>query len=223
MRDDKIIEGPAGEQPERAAGSARSQGKRRGLVIGAIAAPLALGAAGLSLAQPGQTLAPTPVAPIAISALAPSGAVAARGEVTEIFGNKFLIQDGTGRALVETGRDGENGGLVMKGETVTVQGRFEKGFLHAKLITHADGKQVVLGRPGGPPAGSADWAKDKLGLSPKLDLPALTAAVEKAGYRDVRVTGRGPRHLEVAAKGADGGERLLHVDLDGRIRERPLL
>ncbi|WP_245930769.1 hypothetical protein [Methylobacterium radiodurans] len=143
--------------------------------------------------------------------------------MAEIFGNKFVIQDGTGRALVETGRQGEGGGLVTKGETITVQGRFEKGFLHASLITRADGKQVVLGRPGGPPAGSADWAKDKLGLGPQPDLPALKAAVEKAGYSDVRVTGRGPRHLEVAAKGADGGERLLHVDFDGRIRERPLL
>jgi len=223
MSDDKIIENPAADLPERAPGSARPHPKRRHLVIGAIAAPLALGAAGLSLAQSGQTVAPTPVDPTAISVLAPSGAIAARGEVAEIFGNKFVIQDSTGRALVETGRQGEDGGLVTKGETVTVQGRFEKGFLHATLITRADGKQVVLGRPGGPPAGSADWAKDKLGLGSKPDLPALTAAVEKAGYSDIRVTGRGPRHLEVAAKGADGGERLLHVDFDGRIRERPLL
>ncbi|MGC8064272.1 hypothetical protein, partial [Salmonella enterica] len=74
---------------------------------------------------------PTPVAPVAIQALAPSGATAIKGEVAEIFGNKFVVQDGTGRALVETGREGEGGGLVAKGETVTVQGRFETGFLHA--------------------------------------------------------------------------------------------
>ncbi len=222
MSDTPIIAGAAQERPEPAPNPARPRRNRRGLVIGAIAAPLALGAVGLSLAQPGQTVTPTPVAPTAVSALAPSGAIAAKGEVAEIFGNKFVIQDGTGRALVETGRAGEDGSLVTKGETVTVQGRFEKGFLHAGLITRADGRQIVLGRPGGPPPGSVDWAKDKVGLGPKPDLPALTATVEKAGYGDVRVTGSGPRHLEVAAKGADGSEHLLHVGFDGRIREKPL-
>jgi hypothetical protein len=194
---------------------------RRHLVVGAVAVPLALAAAGLSLAQTSPTSAPLP--PVAVSALAPSGAVAARGEVAEIFGNKFILQDGTGRALVETGREGEGGKLVARGETVTVQGRFEKGFLHAKLIARADGSQVVLGQPGGPQPGTLDWAKDRIGLGPTLDLPVLTAAVEKAGYGDIRVTGRGPRHIEVAAKGPDGSERLLHVGFDGRIRERPLL
>ena len=196
---------------------------RRGLVVGAIAAPLALGAVGLSLAQNGQPGSLTPVAPVAVSALAPSGAIAAKGEVAEIFGNKFVIQDGTGRALVETGREGEDGKLVDKGETVTVQGRFEHGFLHARIVTRADGRQVVLGPAGGPPRGSLDWARDKVGLGQEPDLPALKAAVEKAGYGDVRVTGRGPRHLEVAAKGPDGQERLLHVGFDGQIRERPIL
>lgn len=223
MSHDTTTEPAAPEHPRPTTERTGARRNRRGLLVGAIAAPLALGAAGLSLAQSGQTIAPTPVAPTAVSALAPSGAIAARGEVAEIFGNKFILQDGTGRTLVETGREGEAAPLVAKGETVTAQGRFEKGFLHAAMITHADGKAVVLRRPGGPPAASLDWARDKVGLGPKPDLPALTAAVERAGYSDVRVTGRGPRHLEVAAKAADGGERLLHVGFDGRIRERPLL
>ncbi|GJD57314.1 DNA-binding protein [Methylobacterium dankookense] len=221
MTDGKLIDGTAREVAEPRSTPPRRP--RRGLVVGAIAAPLALGAVGLSLAQPGPAMQPTPVAPTAISALAPSGAIAAKGEVAEIFGNKFVLQDGTGRALVETGRAGEDGALVAKGETVTVQGRFEKGFLHARMITRADGAPTLLGRAGGPSPGSLDWAKDRVGLAPRPDLPALTAAVERAGYGDVRVTGRGPRHLEVAAKGQDGRERLLHVDFDGRIRERPLL
>ncbi len=227
MSDDTItkstpLDGGAQGRPERASGLARGLRNRRGLVVGAVAAPLALAAVGLSLAQPGQTVTPTPVAPTAISALAPSGSIAARGEVAELFGNKFVLQDGTGRTLVETGREGEDGKLVAKSETVTVQGRFDKGFLHAKLITRADGSQTTLGRAGGPPPGSMDWAKDKVGLGPTPDLPALTAAVGKAGYGDVRITGRGPRHLDVAATGPDGGERLLHVGFDGRIQERPL-
>ncbi|WP_298959920.1 DNA-binding protein [uncultured Methylobacterium sp.] len=223
MSDDRIIDGTAQAVPEPAPNPARRRRTRRGLAAGAVAVPLALGAVGLSLARPGEAVTPTPVAPVAIAALAPSGAIAARGEVAEIFGNKFVLQDGTGRALVETGRAGEGGTLVAKGDTVMVQGRFENGFLHARVITRADGSPVLLGRAGGPPPGSLDWARDAVGLGPNPDLPALTAMVEKAGYADLRVTGRGPRHLEVAARGADGRERLLHVGFDGRIRERPLL
>lgn len=192
---------------------------RRGLVVGAIAAPLAFGAVGLSLAQTGASVM-TPVAPTAISALTASGSIAAKGDVAEIYGNKFVMQDGTGKALVETGRQGEGGTLVKPGEAVTVQGRFENGFLHALLITRADGSQVRIGPAGGPPAGTLDWAKDKVGLGAKPDVPALTAGVAAAGYSDIRVTGRGPRHLEVAARGSDGRERQLHVGFDGQVREK---
>lgn len=222
MSDDNTIDGTAREIREPAAAEPVPRTiPRRTWVIGAVAAPLALGAVGLSLAQ-GSAVQPTPVAPVAIQALAPSGATAVKGEVAEIFGNKFVVQDGTGRALVETGPQGEGGGLVAKGETVTVQGRFETGFLHARVLTHGDGRIVLLGPAGGPPTGSLDWAKDRIGLGPKPDIAALTATVQAAGYSDVRVTGRGPRHLEVAAKDRDGREHQLHVGFDGQVRERPV-
>ncbi|RZK94203.1 MAG: DNA-binding protein [Methylobacterium sp.] len=220
MSNEQVIDGTATEIPQAAASKpAARRLPRRTLVVGAIAAPLALGAVGLSLAQNGAP-STTPIAPVAISALVPSGGIAAKGEVAEIFGNKFVLQDGTGRALVETGRRGEGGTLVVKGETVTVQGRFENGFLHAAALTHGDGNRVLLGPAGGPPPGTLDWAQDKVGLGPTPDVPALTASVQAAGYSDVRVTGRGPRHLEVAAKGQDGRERQLHVGFDGQIREK---
>lgn len=192
---------------------------RRALVVGAIAAPLAFGAIGLSLAQTGTSMM-TPVEPTAISALKASGSIAAKGDVAEIYGNKFVMQDGTGKALVETGPQGEGAALVKPGEAVTVQGRFENGFLHAMLITRADGSRVLVGPAGGPPPGTLDWAKDRVGFGASPDVPALTAQVASAGYSDIRVTGRGPRHLEVAARGSDGRERQLHVGFDGQVRER---
>lgn len=217
-----IIDGSATELPPPSPSTSPSPAKtrsRRGLAAALVAVPLALGAAGLSLAQSGGA----PVAPVAASAIAsfaPSGPVAAKGEVAEVFGNKFVVQDGTGRALVETGPRGEGGGLVKVGDTVTVQGRFEHGFLHAALITRPDGSQVVLGPAGGPPPGALGWVKDKVGLGPKLDVPAMTASVERAGYSDIRVIGTGPRHVDVAATDKDGRERQLHVEADGTFRER---
>ncbi|GJD36487.1 DNA-binding protein [Methylobacterium aerolatum] len=219
MTDHKTIEGTATEVPSPAPGGAKRIPART-WVIGALALPLAFGAVGMSLARNG-TVTTTPLAPVAIQALAPSGATAIKGEVAEIFGNKFVVQDPTGRALVETGREGEGGRLVAKGEAVTVQGRFENGFLHARVLTHGDGRSQTLGPAGGPPFGSLDWAKDRIGLAPTPDVPALTAAVKAAGYDDVRVTGRGPRHLEVAARDKDGTDHTLHVGFDGQVRERP--
>lgn len=224
MSDETVIDGTATEIPSPEPAGMRRVPMRT-WVIGVLAMPLVLGAAGgaagLSLARNG-TVTPTPIAPVSILALAPSEATAIRGEVAEIFGNKFVVQDPTGRALVETGPAGDSGKLVAKGEGVTVQGRFGNGFLHARVLTHGDGRKELLGPAGGPPFGSLDWAKDRIGLAPAPDVPALTAAVQAAGYDDIRVTGRGPRHLEVAARDREGREHRLHVGFDGEVREPPM-
>ena len=86
-----------------------------------------------------------------VSALTNGNAAAVTGQVAEIFGNKFILADDSGRALIETGPRGEGGGLVTKSETVTVQGRFADGVMHAVAIRHGDGRTVVLGPPA-PPA-----------------------------------------------------------------------
>jgi uncharacterized protein YdeI (BOF family) len=77
--------------------------------------------------------------------------VAVKGQVAEIFGNKFIVQDDSGRALVDTGRPGESGQLVAKSENVSVQGRFEHGFIHAEVISHPDGRNEFVGPTGPPP------------------------------------------------------------------------
>ena len=88
------------------------------------------------------------MAPAPITAMRDWSPVAVRGDVAEVFGNKFIVADDSGRALVDTGRAGEGGTLVARSEAVTVQGRFERGFIHATVITHADGRSDVVGPPG---------------------------------------------------------------------------
>ena len=90
------------------------------------------------------------LAPAPIASMRDWSPVAVRGAVAEIFGAKFVVQDPSGRALVDTGRAGEGGRLVAKNETVTVQGRFERGFIHAEAIAHADGRNDFFGPPGPP-------------------------------------------------------------------------
>jgi hypothetical protein len=91
------------------------------------------------------------LSPVSIGQIQPYGVVAVKGTVAEIFGNKFILQDDTGRALVELGPLGEEGTAVVKGEVVGVQGNFERGFIHAQLVSHADGRNQAFGPPAPPP------------------------------------------------------------------------
>ncbi|RWX81089.1 hypothetical protein EPK99_01795 [Neorhizobium lilium] len=109
----------------------------------------AAGAGAMKLASPSIELAP--MTPVAISSMQDWSLVTVKGKVAEVFGNKFIVQDDSGRALVETGPSGESGTLVGLAEAVSVQGRFEHGFLHATYIVRQDGSIEVLGPAGGPP------------------------------------------------------------------------
>ncbi len=89
--------------------------------------------------------------PAPITSMRDWNEVAVKGQVAEVFGNKFILQDDSGRALVDTGPSGESGKLAAKSDTVTVQGRFEHGFIHAQAISHPDGGNDFVGPPGPPP------------------------------------------------------------------------
>lgn len=96
---------------------------------------------------PGQSQPVMLLTPVAIDKMQADYVVAVKGSVAEIFGNKFILQDDTGRALVELGPQGEDGAAVVKGEQVLVQGRFERGFIVAQLVSHADGRNQAFGPP----------------------------------------------------------------------------
>lgn len=129
----------------------------RMMIVGAGAAMVAIGvtggAAGAGLLRPEPVTYQADLAATPIAKLATSDLVALNGTVVEIFGNKFVVEDGAARALVETGRAGEDEALVVTGEPVTVQGRFDHGFLHASAIKHANGEIDELAPPPPPPHG----------------------------------------------------------------------
>ncbi|WP_353204253.1 hypothetical protein, partial [Sphingomonas sp.] len=146
------IEGPTPTptEPKRA----RRFSTRTALVAAAL---LAVGVGGgatvAHMSAPAVEMAPAN--PVAIPSLADGESiVTVRGKVAEIYGRAFILADGRGRALVETGRhrgfmDGATS-LVAIGQTVTVQGRFHDGTIHASFLVGADGKVTAL-RPMGPP------------------------------------------------------------------------
>ncbi|MGO7727625.1 hypothetical protein ACC713_08930 [Rhizobium johnstonii] len=129
--------------------------RRRRLAIPVIAAAVALvigaagGASAVKMMRPTPEMAP--MTPVVISAMPATSLVTIKGKVAEIYGNKFVLQDESGKALVETGRAGEDGDLVAKDEVVTIQGRFDDGFVHASYLVRQDGRTEALRPPKGPP------------------------------------------------------------------------
>ncbi|GLR60395.1 hypothetical protein [Rhizobium indigoferae] len=129
--------------------------RRRRLAIPVIAAAVALviGAAGgagtVKMMRPTPEMAP--LTPVAISAMPATSLITIKGKVAEVYGNKFVLQDESGKALVETGPAGEGRALVTRDEAVTVQGRFDDGFVHASYLVRQDGRTEALRPPKGPP------------------------------------------------------------------------
>ncbi len=129
---------------------------------------VAAGAAAMQATRPAVTMAPA--TPVAIRGLS-DGIVTVRGRAVELFGNKLVVEDATGRALVDLGREGEDGGLVRLGETVTAQGRFEHGFVHAAFLVGQDGKVRALGPLGGPPRHGPGGPGGRPGPDGRCDAP----------------------------------------------------
>ena len=135
-------------------------GRRRAAAVAALLGAFAVGAGAATLASGGRQTTLVSLTPAPIAAMRDGSPVAVKGDVAEVFGNKFIVADDGGRALVETGRAGEGGSLVSNHEAVTVQGRFEHGFIHAVAITHADGRSDLVGPPGPPPRhGLLSWQR----------------------------------------------------------------
>jgi hypothetical protein len=132
----------------------RLLGRRGKIVLSAVALLALGGAAGavvVARTRPAVTMAPA--TPVAIRALSSAGIVTIRGRVAEIYGNKFIMADSTGRALVDTGREGDERQLVTANEPITVQGRFDRGFVRAAFLVGPDNTVVALGPLGRPPHG----------------------------------------------------------------------
>ncbi|KQM59939.1 MULTISPECIES: hypothetical protein [unclassified Sphingomonas] len=111
-----------------------------------VAIGLAIGAAGgagaVSLTRPGVEMAPTVATPVARLASS-SGVVTVKGRVAEVYGDRFVVQDGSGKAMVDGGRDAN----VTKGAPVQVQGRYDDGQLRASYVVDAAGKVTPVGPP----------------------------------------------------------------------------
>ena len=123
----------------------------------AAAALMVAGAAGgagaMSLTRPTVTMAPTVATPIAKLASS-SGIVTVKGRVAEVYGDRMIVQDATGRTMVAGNREAT--GTLARGSAVLVQGRYDDGQLRAAYLVGPGGQVTEMGpRPGPRPDGPA--------------------------------------------------------------------
>ncbi|MCQ9155859.1 hypothetical protein [Acidomonas methanolica] len=123
----------------------------RSVLIGA--ALLVAGAAGGSAVTHaiGPTIDMAPLTPVTIAHLADTrGPVTLKGRVAQIYGHDLIVDDGTGKALVDTGPQGDRLDLTPGAER-SFQGHFDEGIFHADFIVDGNGSVTPLGPPAGPP------------------------------------------------------------------------
>ncbi|MDO7843419.1 hypothetical protein [Sphingomonas immobilis] len=77
-----------------------------------------------------------------------SGIVTVKGRVAERYGNQFVLDDGTGKTLIDAGPAGEDSSLAPAGSIVSVQGRFEHGGLRPSFLVDPAGKVIEVGHRG---------------------------------------------------------------------------
>ena len=123
----------------------------------AAAAILALGAAGgagaVSLTRPSVEMAPASPTPIGRLS-ASSGIVTVKGRVAEVFGDRIVLQDATGRTMIDAGPEAQ--AALTRGAALTVQGRYDDGQFRASYLVDAAGKVIAMGPAGRGPHGPRD-------------------------------------------------------------------
>ena len=147
---DKTTANNAGAAPPPPWRSPSRRLKLAGVAIAVLAVGAVGGAAASRYVHRHQPQAVLLLQPAPIAQLKSDAPVAIKGQVAEVFGNKFIVQDDSGRALIDTGPRGDGGKLVTKGEAITVQGRFDRGFIAAQVLSHADGRNQAFGPPAPP-------------------------------------------------------------------------
>lgn len=160
-----------------------------------------------------------------IGHLAPGG-VTIEGTVTDVFGNRFVLQDASGRTLVHGGPERHMRLDIRPGERLTVIGRPERGGFDAFTIRRENGREIVIRGDGGPPpwAGQAD-RRDRRAEGPRgpdrqaaaIAPEQAIRAVEAAGYRAQGAPEPHRRHYEVVALNPRGERVNVHVDFTGRV------
>jgi hypothetical protein len=181
------------------------------LVAGTMVPALAVGGAAFAQTVP-------------IDQLTTNQGLSIEGEVRDVFGNRFVLEDPTGRVLVETGPSRGREYDLREGERLTVFGEPDSdGGFEAFRIVREDGSEIELPRPSDLVERNGDGGNDVRGTiagdRPDDSDVELIAILETAGFTDIRFDERKGRHVEYEARDSAGQRVEIEIFFDGEVKK----
>jgi len=184
------------------------------------------------------------MAQVAIDQIRPDG-ISVKGTVADIFGDKFVLEDKSGRILVQTGPAGPRAAPVKSGETVTVIGVPGDRTFDARKILRENGEVAFDAPPPPPrtpPGPGVDPGPRRLtdgsaplpppGAPPRPPGPAgeigpmaaqdrenVLRILKDAGLTAMGEPVRHPKHIEIPARTGTGKNVIVSLDRFGRLDE----
>ncbi|WP_199520103.1 hypothetical protein [Fulvimarina endophytica] len=156
----------------------------------------------------------------AIGSLAENAGTTIRGEVTDVFGNEFVLADDSGRVLVETGPSWYRSYDFKVGETLTVTGEpDDDNEFDAYTIERPGGETITIRERGQRPpwAGGRDRAERR-----DVDRKTVDEVVQRFegdGFTSVRFEESDGPYLEFKAQSADGKAVEFETRRNGRLHK----
>lgn len=152
-----------------------------------------------------------------IAMIAPAAAeqIKLNGTVTDVFGQRYVVEDSGKKSLVDIGPKGNELVSIKSGDKVIVQGELtDAGEVHALSVAVADKPPVEL------PGQKSLWQrltgaepKDKVALTPAMAKDMVT----KGGYEVVGEPRPEKKHFEVLAM-KDGHYYEVHAHRNGELK-----
>jgi len=187
------------------------------------------------------------MAQVAIDQIRTEG-ISIKGTVADIFGDKFVLEDKSGRILVQTGPAGPQAAPVKSGETVTVIGVPGDRTFDARKILRENGEIAFDAPPPPPPTppgpggdpgprrlsgGSAPpppsgapprppgprGPAGETGLMASQDRENVLRILKDAGLTAMGEPVRHPKHIEIPARTGTGKTVIVSLDRFGRLDE----
>jgi hypothetical protein len=166
---------------------------------------------------------------VPIGQLSPDG-VTIKGKAVDLFGDKFVLDDGSGRILVQTGPGGQPLS-INSGETVTVTGLPRDKTFDARKIQRENGDVVFAAPQPPPPPGRGPGLEPPppstlAGVAPPrtdgrfgVDRDSVMRVLKDAGIAPLGEPVRHPKHIEINGRNAAGKEVIVSLDRFGRLDE----